>query len=121
MADQARRTAGHGARPRRNLTLAPSAAAVAASRRGGPTMAERSAADPAADADRRMKQAVRAMWALGDYHAFATATVWGLGPVLVEACGVARGQRLLDVAAGTGNVAIRAAAAGASVVACDLT
>jgi SAM-dependent methyltransferase len=61
------------------------------------------------------------MWALGDYHEFAKATVWGLGPVLVEACGVGPGQRVLDVAAGTGNVAIRAAEAGAAVVASDLT
>jgi 2-polyprenyl-6-hydroxyphenyl methylase/3-demethylubiquinone-9 3-methyltransferase len=65
--------------------------------------------------------AVRAMWGLGDYHRFATATVWGLGPVLVNACGVSAGQRVLDVAAGTGNVAIRAAQAGASVVASDIT
>src|SRR5215510_15862501 len=64
---------------------------------------------------------VRAMWALGDYHRFATATVWELGPVLVEACGVGKGQRVLDVAAGTGNVAIRAAQAGAHVVASDVT
>jgi ubiquinone/menaquinone biosynthesis C-methylase UbiE len=63
----------------------------------------------------------RAMWALGDYHRFARETVWGLGPVLVEACGISPGDRVLDVAAGTGNVAIRAAEAGASVVAADLT
>lgn len=61
------------------------------------------------------------MWALGDYHRFATHTVWQLGPVLVEACGIRSGQRVLDVAAGTGNVAIRAAEAGAEVVAADLT
>jgi ubiquinone/menaquinone biosynthesis C-methylase UbiE len=86
-------------------------------------MAIRDALDrgtPAA-ASRPVKAAHRAMWALGDYHAFATATVWGLGPVLVGACGIRRGQRVLDVAAGTGNVAIRAAAAGATVTACDLT
>jgi ubiquinone/menaquinone biosynthesis C-methylase UbiE len=61
------------------------------------------------------------MWAMGDYDRFARATVWELGPLLVEACGVTRGQRVLDVAAGTGNVAIRAARAGALVVASDLT
>jgi ubiquinone/menaquinone biosynthesis C-methylase UbiE len=61
------------------------------------------------------------MWALGDYHRFAKETVWELGPVLVEACGISAGQRVLDVAAGTGNVAIRAAQAGAEVVAADLT
>lgn len=68
-----------------------------------------------------LKAAHRTMWALGDYHAFATSTVWELGPVLVDACRISRGQRVLDVAAGTGNVAIRAALAGASVVASDLT
>jgi ubiquinone/menaquinone biosynthesis C-methylase UbiE len=67
------------------------------------------------------KSGQRAMWALGDYHRFAKATVWGLGPVLVEACGISAGQRVLDVAAGTGNTAIRAAEAGAAVVAADLT
>ena len=61
------------------------------------------------------------MWALGDYHTFAKQTVWELGPVLVAACGISAGQRVLDVAAGTGNVAIRAAEAGAQVVASDLT
>ena len=69
----------------------------------------------------RAKADVRAMWALGDYGRFARETVWEVGPVLVEACGIHAGQRVLDVAAGTGNVGIRAAAAGADVVACDLT
>jgi ubiquinone/menaquinone biosynthesis C-methylase UbiE len=41
--------------------------------------------------------------------------------VLVEACEIGPGQRVLDVAAGTGNVAIPAAAAGATVTASDLT
>jgi 2-polyprenyl-6-hydroxyphenyl methylase/3-demethylubiquinone-9 3-methyltransferase len=71
--------------------------------------------------DRSLKVAHRAMWAMGDYDRFARATVWDLGPVLVQACGITRGQHVLDVAAGTGNVAIRAAMAGASVVASDLT
>jgi ubiquinone/menaquinone biosynthesis C-methylase UbiE len=71
--------------------------------------------------DRAVKAAHRAMWALGDYDRFARATVWELGPVLVHACGIRRGQHVLDVAAGTGNVAIRAAMVGASVVAVDLT
>lgn len=65
--------------------------------------------------------AARAMWALGDYHRFAKELVWGFGPVLVEACAISPGQRVLDVAAGTGNVAIRAAEAGAQVVALDIT
>lgn len=62
-----------------------------------------------------------AMWALGDYHEFARRSLWGFGRQLVEACGIGPGQRVLDVAAGTGNVAIRAALAGADVVASDIT
>ncbi len=73
------------------------------------------------DVDRESKAAVRAMWALGDYHRFAKETVWERGAELVEACGITAGQRVLDVAAGTGNTAIRAAEAGAQVVASDLT
>ena len=73
------------------------------------------------DAGRQVKCAHRQMWALGDYHRFAASTVWQLGPVLVEACGISGGQRVLDVAAGSGNVAIRAAKRGATVVASDLT
>jgi ubiquinone/menaquinone biosynthesis C-methylase UbiE len=72
-------------------------------------------------ADRQIKSAARQVWALGDYHRFAKATVWELGPLLVEACGISAGQRVLDVAASTRNVAIRAAQAGAGVVASDLT
>ena len=60
------------------------------------------------------------IWALGDYHRFAKDLIWSFGPTLVAACGIAPGQRVLDVAAGTGNTAIRAAQAGASVVASDL-
>ncbi|HET8757357.1 MAG TPA: methyltransferase domain-containing protein, partial [Solirubrobacteraceae bacterium] len=44
-----------------------------------------------------------------------------LGATLVDACAVGPGQRVLDVAAGTGNAALRAAAAGADVIASDLT
>jgi SAM-dependent methyltransferase len=68
-----------------------------------------------------VKSATRAMWAAGDYHRFARETVWELGPRLVQACGITVGQRVLDVACGTGNVAIRAAETGADVVASDLT
>jgi SAM-dependent methyltransferase len=70
--------------------------------------------------DRDFKTRQRTMWALGDYHKVATTVLWDLGPLLVTACGISPGQRVLDVAAGTGNVAIRAAEAGADVVASDL-
>ena len=67
------------------------------------------------------KAAARTMWARGDYHRFATQLCWELGPVVVDAAGIGPGMRVLDVAAGTGNVAVRAAEAGAEVVASDLT
>jgi ubiquinone/menaquinone biosynthesis C-methylase UbiE len=79
---------------------------------------ERTARD---DAGRKFNSMVRRMWALGDYHAFATETVWPLGRLMVDACAIAPGHRVLDVAAATRNVAIRAAQAGAIVVASDLT
>ena len=62
----------------------------------------------------------RAMWASGDYPKLAAELVSPLGPVLVQATGAGPGDRVLDVAAGTGNAAIPAAEAGASVVASDL-
>ncbi|MGH3283103.1 MAG: class I SAM-dependent methyltransferase [Streptosporangiaceae bacterium] len=75
----------------------------------------------AAEADHALKSKHRAMWALGDYAALASEVIPGLGANLVEACGIRRGMRTLDVAAGPGNAAIPAALAGASVVASDLT
>ncbi|OFB38002.1 hypothetical protein BA059_16555 [Mycolicibacterium sp. (ex Dasyatis americana)] len=70
--------------------------------------------------DSELEAKHRALWALGDYAAIAANIVRPLGPVLVEASGVGPGDRVLDVAAGTGNVAIPAAAAGARVTASDL-
>ncbi len=75
----------------------------------------------AVEADRALKAKHRAMWALGDYPAVAAEIIPDLGPILVKACGVRRGDTVLDVAAGSGNAAIPAALAGANVVACDLT
>ncbi|MEU4427326.1 class I SAM-dependent methyltransferase [Actinoplanes sp. NPDC024001] len=63
----------------------------------------------------------RAMWASGDYPALAAEIVAPLGPVLVEAAGIGPGRTVLDVGAGTGNAAIPAALAGATVTASDLT
>ena len=72
-------------------------------------------------ADRALKAKHRTMWALGNYPAVATQLIPELGPVLVEACGVSAGDRVLDVGAGSGNAAIPAALAGADVIASDLT
>jgi ubiquinone/menaquinone biosynthesis C-methylase UbiE len=64
----------------------------------------------------------RAIWASGDYADVADRLLPDLGALLVGAAGVRAGSRVLDVAAGAGNVAIAAAAgAGANVVALDVT
>jgi ubiquinone/menaquinone biosynthesis C-methylase UbiE len=74
-----------------------------------------------ADADRALKAKHRSMWASGDYPRLAADLLPELGEVLVQACGVSDGDRVLDIAAGSGTVAIPAARTGASVVAGDLT
>lgn len=61
------------------------------------------------------------MWASGDYPSVASEIIPDMGAVLVRAAGVRPGQRVLDVAAGSGNAAIAAALEGADVVASDLT
>jgi ubiquinone/menaquinone biosynthesis C-methylase UbiE len=71
--------------------------------------------------DRALKAKHRALWASGDYPAVAAELIPALGPELVAAAGVRPGQLVLDVAAGSGNAAIPAAAAGATVTAGDLT
>lgn len=68
-----------------------------------------------------LKRKHRAMWASGDYPSMVETFLLPLGPRLVDAAGIGPGQRVLDVAAGTGNAAIPAARAGAEVVASDLT
>ena len=72
------------------------------------------------DADRALKQKHRAMWASGDYPTLASDLIWELGPRAVAAADVRPGERVLDVAAGSGNAAIPAALRGAMVVATDL-
>jgi ubiquinone/menaquinone biosynthesis C-methylase UbiE len=76
--------------------------------------------DAAAEADKALKAKHRGLWTMGDYAAVAAEIIPDLGPVLVEAAGITAGQRVLDVAAGTGNAAIPAALAGAEVTASDL-
>ena len=76
---------------------------------------------PDQTADRELKVRHRTMWALGDYPAMARDFLLPLGERLADAAGAAPGQRILDVAAGTGNASIAAARRGADVVASDLT
>jgi ubiquinone/menaquinone biosynthesis C-methylase UbiE len=68
-----------------------------------------------------LKARHRAMWASGDYAALARTVIPHLGERVVEAAAVAAGDRVLDVAAGSGNAAIPAAERGATVTASDLT
>lgn len=68
-----------------------------------------------------IKQGARALWAAGDYPDIARRQLWEVGPRIVTAAGVLPGEDVLDVACGTGNVALRAARAGARVVGVDLT
>jgi SAM-dependent methyltransferase len=68
-----------------------------------------------------LKIAHRATWAAGDYAAVAELIDEAPPRDLLARVPVTAGEEVLDVATGTGNVAIRAAAAGAQVVGLDLT
>ncbi len=67
-----------------------------------------------------MKTLQRAIWSAGDPDAIAE-LFWDVGAVVAEAAAIAPGMRVLDVATGTGNAAIRAAQAGSDVVGLDIT
>ncbi len=67
-----------------------------------------------------LKAVQRAIWSAGDYDAVAE-QFWDVGAVVAETAAIEPGMQVLDVATGTGNAAIRAAAAGAEVVGLDLT
>jgi ubiquinone/menaquinone biosynthesis C-methylase UbiE len=66
------------------------------------------------------KSRERAVWSAGDFDRIATVT-WPVGQAVVDAAAVEPGMDVLDIGAGTGSVAIRAAEKGATVVAADLT
>src|SRR3954447_25718818 len=76
-------------------------------------------AEPAGLAE--MKQFTRATWAAGDFGEIARRGLWGVGERIVQHVGIGKSERVLDVACGTGNAAIRAAQAGGQVVGLDLT
>lgn len=71
--------------------------------------------------DSELKVKHRAMWASGDYPQMVETFLLPLGPRLVAAAGIHRGQKVLDVGAGTGNTSLPAARTGADVLATDLT
>jgi SAM-dependent methyltransferase len=68
-----------------------------------------------------LKSRHRAMWASGDYPSMVETFLTPLGPRLVGALDIHPGDTVLDVAAGTGNASLPAAARGARVTASDLT
>lgn len=84
-----------------------------------PTPSTTTQTDAAADAALKAKH--RALWASGDYAAVAAEVIPSLGAEVVRQTGIGAGQRVLDVAAGSGNASIPAALAGATVTASDLT
>lgn len=72
-------------------------------------------------ADVELKQRHSTMWASGDYPLMVETFLLPIGARIVDAVGIAPGQEVLDVAAGTGNASIPAALRGADVTASDLT
>jgi ubiquinone/menaquinone biosynthesis C-methylase UbiE len=68
----------------------------------------------------QFKQAQRWVWGLGDYSTFAH-LLDGAASSTVERAGVSEGERVLDVATGSGNAALWAARAGARVTGLDLS
>src|SRR5215212_10009279 len=68
-----------------------------------------------------LKEAHRATWAAGDYPVVAQRIDDVPPRDLLGRVRVRPGDDVLDVATGTGNVALRAACAGANVVGLDLT
>jgi ubiquinone/menaquinone biosynthesis C-methylase UbiE len=68
-----------------------------------------------------LKRTHRSTWAAGDYAAVAERIDEVPPRDLLARVPMSAGQDVLDVATGTGNIALRAAAAGAHVVGLDLT
>ena len=68
-----------------------------------------------------LKRTHRATWAAGDYAAVAGRINEVPPRDLLDRVGVSPGEDVLDVATGTGNVALPAAAAGAHVIGVDIT
>ena len=67
----------------------------------------------------QLKSGMKASWMAGDFGQIANFTA-GEAEKFVKRMPIAPGARVLDVACGTGNTAIPAARAGASVTAVDI-
>lgn len=68
----------------------------------------------------QLREQARATWSAGDYDAVSE-PLWLAGSRVVTATDVRPGDRVLDVACGTGNAAVQAAQAGGDVTGLDLT
>lgn len=68
----------------------------------------------------QLKQVHRVTWAAGDYARVAELIDRIPPQHLLDLVGIEAGQEVLDVATGTGNVAVRAARSGAAVTGLDL-
>jgi ubiquinone/menaquinone biosynthesis C-methylase UbiE len=66
------------------------------------------------------QKAARVTWSAGDFDAIAK-RIWHVGDDLVGRVGVSEGDRVLDVACGSGNATIPAAVAGGEVSGLDIT
>ena len=73
-----------------------------------------------ADTDLYLREQTRKAWTIGSYPTIAPSLL-AAAARLVDAVGVAAGDRVLDVACGTGNVALTAYRRGAVVVGLDIT
>jgi ubiquinone/menaquinone biosynthesis C-methylase UbiE len=67
-----------------------------------------------------LKQRHRAVWASGDYDQIAQ-TIQAIADHVVRSARIRPGERVLDIACGTGNTALMARARGATVTGLDLT
>lgn len=68
----------------------------------------------------QQRATARATWSAGDFDSIAE-RIWHVGDDLVRRVDVDDGERVLDVACGTGNAAIPAAVAGGRVTGLDIT
>src|SRR5262245_50328736 len=67
-----------------------------------------------------LKGTHRAMWASGDYDRIAEG-ILAVADHVVRSARIRAGERVLDIACGTGNTALAARARGATVTGLDLT
>jgi SAM-dependent methyltransferase len=82
------------------------------------TVVRSHAADPGVTAD-PLTERVRATWTSGDFGRIAKGYERGAGEFITR-LGLEPGERVLDVACGTGNLALPAARTGASVAGIDI-